>query len=287
MNRFSYFGLDHYKRMIRSYKGIKKQHNISLSEHLSREYDRVSVETFGMTFGELTTGGYEKFPDDKLSIFLVSKSFNILNAFINNMVDYIFIDSIDLYNFMISTDLNFDGALMEDKIYTMLGTTGNHEGMLYFPDITEPSIVYSISILGDNNLAVVIAEGDLKQNDVFFIPIKKYKAFPNIERKSVKLFFNTLLYMDCFPDSITNSPPDDVKKQYAPYIKKCFTIKTDETLIDRSGVTPHFRRGHFRVLRSEVYKKKRYQTIFVHSSFVKGKAKTVLDNSEKEEVMVQ
>ena len=75
------------------------------------------------------------------------------------------------------------------------------------------------------------------------------------------------------------------KKFYKAFNR--FKIKTHESLIEHSFITPHLRRGHFRRLESDFYKKKKGKIIFVRSTFVKGKAKTVLDNSEKEEIMVQ
>ncbi len=41
--------------------------------------------------------------------------------------------------------------------------------------------------------------------------------------------------------------------------------------------TPHYRRGHFRLLRSERFKHKQGQVVFVKDTFVKGQAKTVED----------
>ncbi len=194
----------------------------------------------------------------------------------------IFIDSIELYNFLKTMEVRIDETQLE-IVKHQIENNIERSGIIFFPDNSVPCICYSfVCFDNDGLLGCYITDGTWDTYLKFLSEGKAINDWPE-----AKAFFNLLLYLDCFPDSIKNMPPDDVKKQYAPYIKRCFTVKTDEKIIDRSNITPHFRRGHFRVLRSEVFKKKRYQTIFVHSSFVKGKAKTVLDNSEKEEVMIQ
>jgi len=45
----------------------------------------------------------------------------------------------------------------------------------------------------------------------------------------------------------------------------------------------HFRRGHFRVLKSERFVNKRWQSVFVRQTFVGGEAKTVLSPEQAQE----
>ena len=46
---------------------------------------------------------------------------------------------------------------------------------------------------------------------------------------------------------------------------------------ENRDVSPHLRRGHFRMLSSDYFKNKQGQIVFVKSSFVKGNAKTVIE----------
>jgi hypothetical protein len=93
------------------------------------------------------------------------------------------------------------------------------------------------------------------------------------------------MYLSCFPEMLKDGPPDDVKHpsyhQYAD--AKTIGISPQVRIHSEHGeVTPHFRRGHFRVLRSEQFTKKRFQVVFVKQCFVKGEAATILSPEQSE-----
>lgn len=92
-----------------------------------------------------------------------------------------------------------------------------------------------------------------------------------------RLICNMYLYAQCFPECILTGPPKDFLdlNQYTRTLKAVH-LTTAEEILDRTGVTPHFRRGHFRLLQSEFYTKKQGQIVFVKSAFVKGKAVTII-----------
>ena len=109
------------------------------------------------------------------------------------------------------------------------------------------------------------------------------------EEPLARLFYNLCMYVEAFPDCLVDGSPDEVKAFnifYHAGKNRRIKLATHESLIDRSGVTPHFRRGHFRRLMSEHWTKKRGQVVFVRSTFVKGKAETVLDSEEHRKEMV-
>jgi hypothetical protein len=91
------------------------------------------------------------------------------------------------------------------------------------------------------------------------------------------LVINLFMYLDCFPESIRNGTPDVCVQPYrlSTQSKQNFHIVTHESLLEKGGPAPHFRRGHFRRLMSEHWTNKRGKTVFVRSAFVRGKAKTV------------
>jgi len=90
-----------------------------------------------------------------------------------------------------------------------------------------------------------------------------------------KLVYGFTLYLDAFPDVIREA--DGVKhighyKGNRHYIRANDIVRTEA----HHSVSPHFRRGHFRVLRSDKFKAARGKTIFISGVFVKGKAFDVL-----------
>lgn len=96
---------------------------------------------------------------------------------------------------------------------------------------------------------------------------------------SIRLVCGIGMYLSCFPEMMIDGPPSDIKH---PSHHKYENVKTlgisseVRTHTERGEITPHFRRGHFRVLRSEQFTNKRFQTVFVRQCFVKGEAKTIL-----------
>ena len=90
-------------------------------------------------------------------------------------------------------------------------------------------------------------------------------------------------YLSCFPEMLKSGPPDDVKHpshhQYG-YIKTIGISTKIQIYNERGDMTPHFRRGHFRVLRSGYFINKQFQVVFVKQCFVKGEAATILSPEE-------
>lgn len=95
--------------------------------------------------------------------------------------------------------------------------------------------------------------------------------------KTLNSVVNLIMYINSFPESVKDGAPLGQTLAYNHNRSKI--INTHESIIDRSGVTPHFRSGHFRHLESDVYTKKKGQVVFVRSTFVSGHAKTILNNS--------
>jgi hypothetical protein len=92
-----------------------------------------------------------------------------------------------------------------------------------------------------------------------------------------RLVFGLSLYMDAFPDAVIGASSDDIIQpgHYTggrKIIGRTEVVGEDE----RHSVSPHWRRGHFRMLNSERFVKKQGMTVFVKGTFVKGRAFDVL-----------
>lgn len=91
------------------------------------------------------------------------------------------------------------------------------------------------------------------------------------------LVFGLSLYIRCFPEAVKEGFPEFAKHPAHFKGEKCHAVRTVPQIMERDGPVPHFRNGHFRFLASERFTKKRWQTIFVSESFIKGKAKTIVE----------
>ena len=96
-----------------------------------------------------------------------------------------------------------------------------------------------------------------------------------------RLLFGLCLYLNCFPGALKDGFPEFAKHPAHFRTKKCVSVGAARELAWHDGPTPHFRKGHYRVLRSEKFINKRWQVIFVQESFVGGKVKTVTEVEPK------
>lgn len=142
--------------------------------------------------------------------------------------------------------------------------------------INRPSFVYLIKWFersGENELGSFYVEDEEGPFRLYTNDIE--------ERKNplAKLFYNTLFYIEAFPDCIVDGTIEE-KHAFDKFYKakNRMKIATHESLISHDSITPHFRKGYFKRLSSKFYKNKRGQVVFVHSTFVKGKAVTVMDD---------
>ena len=77
---------------------------------------------------------------------------------------------------------------------------------------------------------------------------------------------------ECFPEVFTDGVPEECVKHVGWYKKKkAFGVDIGKV---RSSVAPHIRSGHFRMLSSDKFKKKKGQIIFVKPAMVNAKAET-------------
>ena len=103
------------------------------------------------------------------------------------------------------------------------------------------------------------------------------EANPNVRPEAIKALKAVLgfsLYIDAFPETIRDLRDGDIGnvKQYSliggkKRIVECNDLASSET---KHAISPHWVTGHFRVLRSEAFTKKRWQTIFIKGHFKGG-----------------
>lgn len=149
----------------------------------------------------------------------------------------------------------------------------------------ERTIFFSLTINGNKERPYLIcSNGD----DVSNLPLYgESKDRTNLKSNTyhsimMKLVLNMVFYMSAFPEYILDTPPDEVKDKLNINNSKTITLSKEisDYMNETRDVMPHLRRGHFKFLGSEYYKKKRGQTIFVKPTFVKGDAKTVISGGE-------
>ena len=96
-----------------------------------------------------------------------------------------------------------------------------------------------------------------------------------------KFLFGFSLYLKAFPDLVKDVESGEIK-QMDRFKGKRLKITKNATVAEdvQNSKSPHWRRGHFRLLSADRYKENKGNVIFVKGTFVKGRALQV-ENVER------
>lgn len=146
---------------------------------------------------------------------------------------------------------------------------------------------FSLSLEEDGSieLAYSLDENGGRMSDKFYADVlKQQDEISRIHANIFRLAINTLAYMKCFPECVTDGVPQNLFTRDENLNNRNVTLGLAETIVDTGNPSrsriPHFRKGHFRVLKSDRFTNKKGQIIFIADTMVKGKAKTVALTTE-------
>lgn len=93
-----------------------------------------------------------------------------------------------------------------------------------------------------------------------------------------RLVYGLGLYTEAFPEAITLTA---MRANFKTGSGRCIRVKQSPIMKEENqhAVSPHYRRGHFRVLISERFTHKRGETVFVKGTFIKGKSFDVMNDA--------
>ncbi len=183
---------------------------------------------------------------------------------------------------------------------------GSHKNVLYVKNRTSTNCVtyyYGIHIPYETDgFAFQFNIYEDERMELFYLHGKHFGGITdkmyfdllkNDDKKSIiltncfRLAVNTIAYMKCFPECVVDGVPritvDRNENRTDKNVMINITDKISDTEVSSKKITPHFRKGYFKLLRSDFYTKKKGELIFVRETMVNGKAKTVytVDNIEK------
>ncbi|WP_017496769.1 hypothetical protein [Flavobacterium sp. WG21] len=149
---------------------------------------------------------------------------------------------------------------------------------------------FSLSLENDGSVELFFSLGENggRMSDKFYVDTnKKVDKISLTILKMFRLAINTIAYMNCFPDCVTDGVPHNLFERSEDKSAKNFTFQLSEKIRDNENSQlskiPHFRKGHFRLLQSDYFANKKGQIVFVAETMVKGKAKTVSMSTEADE----
>ena len=193
-----------------------------------------------------------------------------------------------------------------DGIREYLYENGKNKNVIYFKTKSQSNCVvytfglhipyetngyaFSLSLYENNSIELYFSHGlqNGRLSNKFYKDLEKKKDEKSLTlSKMFRLTINTIAYMKCFPDCVTEGVPRISYDRNEKRSGRNITFQLSEEITDfentqRSKI-PHFRKGHFKVLRSDFYVHKKGQIIYVTETMVKGKAKTVSTSTQIEE----
>jgi len=147
-------------------------------------------------------------------------------------------------------------------------TIGCSVGVLYSPDLP-PTMFFqpddgSMGV-ATNDFGIFRVERDHEEGWAMTNDIG-HKTLAN----QLRLVCGAFMMKEEFPEMFIAGPPEGIK--HPAWYRKLNSVHASLSRV-RGDMAPHIRRGHFRLLQSERYTKKRGQLVFVKASMVKGEAK--------------
>ncbi len=146
---------------------------------------------------------------------------------------------------------------------------------------------FSLSVEEDGSLELYYSLGENggRMSDKFYVDVnKKNDEISLTHSKMFRLAINTIAYMSCFPECVDDGVPKDLLERGEDLSARNFSLQLSDKIKESEGSKlskrPHFRKGHFRLLRSEKFVNKKGQVVFVSETMVKGRAKTVSTSPE-------
>ena len=176
-----------------------------------------------------------------------------------------------LYKALANTDLTKYAVKMA-FIHTQSRDEKGRSTCVFLSEATPAgSFNLNITLPGPNFLPSFMGWNPTLQPHGLTIDDLKHSCNSNLLYDAIRLTLGLSLYLEAFPDALQEfQAPEKAFKG-----KRNLTLRVPKEVqedIDHS-VSPHYRRGHMRLLTSERYtEEKRGKAVFVKGCFVKGKA---------------
>lgn len=204
---------------------------------------------------------------------LMAVSFSALIEDFNGNLPHYFISDKNFLEFLKTTEIR-DTEVIKDYITENKKMVFEKCGSMNIALHTEEEgFVFSYIQNEDKTIVCVFGNND----DTWDFPLTVQPKSPYC-----KLAINLIYYMKAYPDKVLDGVPEDIVKNDRSKYQNSYHIKVADEIVEKTEVvdgrivTPHFRSGHFRYLKSDYYKNKKGQVIFIAATMVKGKAKTVV-----------
>lgn len=184
----------------------------------------------------------------------------------------------------------------EDTDVVYIKTSGQTKCVKYTFGLHIPhesnGYAFSLSLYENNTIELFFSHNEFINgltSDKFYVDQnRKQDEKSLISSKMFRLAINTIAYMRCFPECVAEGVPKITLEKNEKRSERNVIFSLSEKIIDsdRTQVSkiPHFRKGYFRLLKSDYYTHKQGQLIYVTETMVKGKAKTISTSERIDEL---
>jgi hypothetical protein len=187
----------------------------------------------------------------------------------------------------------YDHGEKREIIYTKVKSKANcvnYSFGLHIPN-EKNGYAFALSLFENNTLELYFSHGknNGRLSDKFYSDLNKKQDIQSVTlSKMFRLAVNTIAYMKCFPECVKDGVPKIFYPRGEDRSDKNVIFKISENIYDlnnpKISKIPHFRKGYFRLLKSDYYTHKKGQLIYVTETMVKARAKTVSKSDDIEDL---
>jgi len=211
---------------------------------------------------------------------------------------HIFFLEQQLRDFLENTPLSDLGGVSK-----YLNENGKHRKIIYFKIKSQANCVvysfglhipyekngyaFSLSINEDSTVELYFSHGinHGRMSDKFYNELKNKSDNKSIVlSKMFRLAINTIAYMRCFPECVTEGVPRITVERNEKRSDRNIMFQISEKIMESESIShsriPHFRKGYFKLLKSDFYTNKQGELVYVTPTMVKGTARTVATTSD-------
>jgi hypothetical protein len=198
-----------------------------------------------------------------------------VHYFIENGIEQFLIDSVcDIYDQNLYKALPFETFLTNGKgwWYSPCGKIGVKAIILNFNKSSKIKSILVMPFLTKRNGIISNGVAVTQGENVFVWDFQTEWPLNDRAKEALKLVCGFSLYIDAFPEMVQPHTEGGLNFKMWSGSRNIVACNDVARADIQHSVSPHYRRGHFRILTSDRYVRKKGQTVYVKGAFIKGKA---------------
>jgi hypothetical protein len=178
-----------------------------------------------------------------------------------------------------------DAPLVEKAVATLYADVGENGLVIHYANRQDSTVLHRLKVDSEHFTGFYTGDvfGAVPAEDIGDWN-REYGQLNTQGKQALNTIINLYLYMDVFADCVTDSPPKIIAGTLDAGPARTVRTSVDIDAVYREArVSPHMRRGHFRLLQSARFTRKKGQAVYVRPTMVRGSVRTVTEDPVEEQ----